>query len=492
MDIVLYWHQYPLMPYEKKLARLEVESLLRPQGGISSFNMGVIAKNCDDSTNADKLVYFAYYEIDGQRYPTKQSIREGEKGVKQNTRYYSHGIHEYKGKFNPQIVRGILNIYGKNANYVLDPFCGSGTTLLETRLEHLNSVGIDINPLAAFIANTKISVLNELENVRAFSWDTFFRHYQNEFNHLRLDNSDRTLYLSKWFTDENLRVIESLRLSSRHYSGAVRDLILLCVSNLLRDYSLQEPSDLRIRRRYSPYPTESLLDRLKGELDSILSKLTSIKESLPQGNVHTRVFNSSINDFCANEQYFEAFDVAITSPPYATALPYIDTQRLSLVWLSLCEPKDIKTLESSLIGAREIKNGTIRNELLHQMNNNEGMLTPPSYDFCMLLQSQLTDEDGFRRRAVPLLLYRYLSEMRQMFSVVFRLLKPNAHYCLVVGYNTTNIGGKTLIDTPSLLSEEAKSVGFKLLSILPLETYQRYDSHSKNAITQEALIVLEK
>lgn len=492
MDIVLYWHPYPLMPYEKKLAQLEVESLLRPQGGISSFKTGIVAKDCVDSSQAEKLVYFASYEIDGQRFLTKQSIREGEKGLKQNTRYYSHGIHEYKGKFNPQVVRGILNIYGRNANSVLDPFCGSGTTLLETRLEHLNSVGVDINPLATFIANTKISVLNEFENVQAFSWDTFFLQYQNEFNHLRLDNDDRTIYLSKWFTDEYLRVIESLRLAAEHYTGAIRDLVLLCVSNILRDYSLQEPSDLRIRRRYSPYPSESLIDRLKKELNTILSKLTSIKEILPRGNVKTHVFNSSINDFCTNEQYLDAFDVAITSPPYATALPYIDTQRLSLVWLSLCEPKDIKSLEGSLIGSREIKNGIIRNDLLQRMKNNKGKLTPLSYDFCMMLQSQLTEKDGFRRKAVPLLLYRYLSEMRQMFSVVFRLLKPSAHYCLVVGYNTTNIGGKSLIDTPSLLSEEAKSVGFKLQTIMPLETYQRYDSHSKNAITQEALIVLEK
>ncbi len=480
------------MRYEKELALLEVKSLLRPQGGISAFKTGLIAKNCNDSSLADKLVYFAAYEIDGQRYPTKQSIREGEQGTKQNTRYFTHGIHEYKGKFNPQVVRGILNIYGNGANYVLDPFCGSGTTLLETRLEHLNAVGIDINPLAAFIADTKIRVLNDLENVRSFSWNSFYINFQEELHHLCLDNSERTIYLSKWFTDDYLRVIESLRSTAEHYSGAMRDLVLLCVSNLLRDYSLQEPSDLRIRRRYSPYPTEALLDRLKRELESILSKLSSITETIPQEEVQTRVFNSSINDFSADEHYVNAFDIAITSPPYATALPYIDTQRLSLVWLSLCEPKDIKSLEASLIGAREIRNMAIRNDLLRRMINNEGMLTPPSYDFCLNLQSQLTEKDGFRRTAVPLLLYRYLSEMRQMFSVVFRLLKSNARYCLVVGYNTTNIGGKTLIDTPSLLSEEAKSVGFKLVTIIPLETYQRYDAHSKNAITQEALIVLEK
>jgi len=48
------------------------------------------------------------------------------------------------------------------------------------------------------------------------------------------------------------------------------------------------------------------------------------------------------------------FDIARTSPPYATALPYIDTSRLSLVWLKLTPPSKIKDLEYRLLGSREI------------------------------------------------------------------------------------------------------------------------------------------
>ena len=55
----------------------------------------------------------------------------------------------------------------------------------------------------------------------------------------------------------------------------------------------------------------------------------------------------------------ETYDAAITSPPYAMALPYIDTQRLSLVWLGLVEPGGIAGLEAELIGSRELR-GKVR------------------------------------------------------------------------------------------------------------------------------------
>jgi site-specific DNA-methyltransferase (cytosine-N4-specific) len=78
-----------------------------------------------------------------------------------------------------------------------------------------------------------------------------------------------------------------------------------------------------------------------------------------------------------------------------------------------------------------------------------------------------------------------------MFAQVHRLLKPEARFCLVVGYNKTNIGQPQIIDTPLLLSEEAKKQGFQVEEIVPLETYQRYGLHAKQAITGEALIILK-
>src|SRR5205814_1650952 len=71
----------------------------------------------------------------------------------QPTRYSAHGLHDFRGKFNPQIVRAIGNLLALDEGAcVLDPFCGSGTTLLEGAHIGWNVAGVDLNPLVVLIS----------------------------------------------------------------------------------------------------------------------------------------------------------------------------------------------------------------------------------------------------------------------------------------------------------------------------------------------------
>jgi site-specific DNA-methyltransferase (cytosine-N4-specific) len=67
-----------------------------------------------------------------------------------------HGIHPYPAKFIPQIPRALIELFHPgDASPVLDPFCGSGTTLAEAFLLGVNSIGVDLHPLATLIAKVK-------------------------------------------------------------------------------------------------------------------------------------------------------------------------------------------------------------------------------------------------------------------------------------------------------------------------------------------------
>jgi len=160
--IELIRHPYKYFPYELALARREAETLL-PEVVFSETSTGLIVSGDFDMEIARRLVYFAGVS-EGKRYaPTIQSQLERVNGNglnRQSTRYSAHGLHEYKGKFNPQIVRAILNILDiPVGSRVLDPFCGSGTSLLECVHLGMNAVGTDINPLAVFIANAKLAAI---------------------------------------------------------------------------------------------------------------------------------------------------------------------------------------------------------------------------------------------------------------------------------------------------------------------------------------------
>ena len=68
-----------------------------------------------------------------------------EEELPQNERTkHVHGLHPYLGKFIPQIPEIFLKLYFKPGDTMLDPFMGSGTTLIESNILGMNSVGIDI------------------------------------------------------------------------------------------------------------------------------------------------------------------------------------------------------------------------------------------------------------------------------------------------------------------------------------------------------------
>lgn len=492
-DVVLYKQIYKLFPYETILAEREIHSLLAPTELVCMDNV-LIAKGCMHPEEAINLTFFSFYEIDGEKMPTKQYVREDNKVKRQNTRYYAHGIHEYKGKFNPQIVRALLNINKvQSGQFVLDPFCGSGTSLFECQLQGILSTGVDINPMAAFIARVKTSVFSDIKSVLKFNIKKFILNCQKFVLNFEEVEDERTEYLHKWFEDDYFKAIETIKIvAEKEKSETVKNLILITTSNFLRDYSCQEPMDLRIRRRTTSYPKESIWDRLEKDFLEIQFKILLMKEEKTDTLPIANIYNESIVKFALNPSFHNNFDFALTSPPYATALPYIDTLRLSIVWLGMTGSKEIKRLECSLIGTRELCSKSERNVIEDALYNNKNNLTKETHDFCMCLENMLSETDGFRKQNVPIMLYKYFAEMSNMFSAVYSLLKNDSKYCLIVGYNKTKIGGDTLIDTPYFLSKEAERIGFLVEEILPLEAYQRYDLHKKNAITSEALIILKK
>ena len=72
-----------------------------------------------------------------------------------STDYLTHDIHPYTAKLIPHIPRYFVEKLSQPGDVVLDPFCGSGTVLLEARLLGRNAIGIDTNPLARLISSVK-------------------------------------------------------------------------------------------------------------------------------------------------------------------------------------------------------------------------------------------------------------------------------------------------------------------------------------------------
>ena len=86
---------------------------------------------------------------------------------KEGTSYVTHGIHPYSAKFIPQLPAKIIEECINERHVVLDPFSGSGTTLLEGRLHGIDSIGFDTNPIAVLVSKVKVTPLTKKD------WDDF-------------------------------------------------------------------------------------------------------------------------------------------------------------------------------------------------------------------------------------------------------------------------------------------------------------------------------
>lgn len=493
-DLVLEWHPYTYFPYERELAVREVTEVLAP-AAVEQFPGGLLARACAAPERAHQLVYVRSSRRAGETpVRTRQHFLEtsaARSEKRQPTRYSAHGLHEYKGKFNPQTAQALMNLAGLEAGRaVLDPYCGSGTTLLEASHRGAPALGLDVNPLAVLVSRTKAALLSvpadRLDRQLTSALAALGTTRQRE------TDGDRIRYLRSWLPPDVLQYVERVDAVAESLEPPNSTVLRLLVSDLLRDYSLQEPQDLRVRRRRTPLPERPLASVLADRCDFLVTRLAAAQAVLGPRAPDVVVARADVTALPGRPAALGARDIGaiITSPPYAMALPYIDTQRLSLVWLGLVAPGELKRVEAQLTGSREV--GSRDREALNaQLRRNEADLPDREHDLCRLMLTSLDEGDGFRRRSVPALLYRYFAAMRCMFGSLRRMVGEDVPYFLVVGRNRTTLGGRVFaIDTPAHLAGLAQAAGWGVEEVLPLQAYRRFGLHARNAVESEALVHL--
>lgn len=500
---------YKLFPYERRLGIRELESLGFQELSDDTISVAGIG---DAALAIHRATYFeAVANGHGDEARTAQAtvelahldLRDGQ--GRQATRYGLHGIHEYKGKFNPQVVRALCNIVDLDAEVLIDPFCGSGTALIEGLRLGMDVLGVDHSPVACFLAGTKLrattadskgTLAEQLLRLGKSVADALHEGQEAKRRSTdvgALDASARA-YLERWFTPPALAALShAFAVLDREPDSAARELARVALSSILRDVSLQLPEDLRIRRRPEPYTAPPLAPLFLDSVNRIQRGLLEM-DYWPSLTGHWSLVQRSVEDVSA---YDAARGVRrrliLTSPPYATALPYIDTDRLSVVVLGLAHSTELLPLERSLIGSREWG----RAEHLHWDDRRAANADRlPSGVESVVDQIHERNQEGgagFRRRAVPSLLYRYFARMATGMERWQEVLDVGESAVLIVGHNHTTAGGERVdIPTPDLLGQVAETRGFVVSEIIRLETWPRYGLHAANGVPGEDAVVLRR
>ena len=482
-----------IKPFERELAYRELEALTRVrvrENGQEDNTLWLCS-----SAAADVLAReLAFWESvsNGERLITRQALREatvfempnsgptqlllGQQSASEEIalpnrrclRYGPHGLHEYRGKFFPQLVRAFINIGQVPKNgIVADPFCGSGTTAIETILAERCAIGLDLNPLSVFMSQTKCDILT----ISFKELELSYKSVRRRLDHSRADRSwlsqlsaENQEYLNEWFHLAVLKDLDRIAASILPITNIpVRNFMWLCVSNILRRVSWQKEADLRVRRELKQLgnidPVKDFLAEIDRSTKLMLAFLRQ-EQHIPQRSASIKQGDSKQ---LANKwkRWMGKVDAVITSPPYATALPYLDTDRLSLCFLGLLDRSHHRSRDREMIGNREITDKE-RNELWQAFCDGQAALPSSISTLVKKIYSLNEDADvGFRRRNLPALLYKYFSDMAIVFEGMMRLLRPGANAFVVAGNNHTIAGGQRVdINTVELLKELAEAKGF--------------------------------
>jgi len=136
-----------------------------------------------------------------------------------------HGIHPYKGKYIPHLVEYFLERYFKPGDIVIDPFMGSGTTLIQALEMGIHSIGIEISPFNCLIAEVKLQKynLNKLESTLLKLLDETKRHVERRPNKKFDEEVDKLIerYNQQYFTLEYKRELSKGETNEKEYAEKV-------------------------------------------------------------------------------------------------------------------------------------------------------------------------------------------------------------------------------------------------------------------------------
>lgn len=503
---------YKLWEYEKTLLYKEISRLTGKPPIKARYPKIEFPVSCYELDKLRRLT-FVHHVVSKHSgaFPTWQAILEnGGASVnpsrRKDSKYATHGIHPYKGKFYPQLAKSLLNLAGiQRGDIVLDPFCGSGTVILEGCLSGVRPYGCDLNPLATKIAQAKTDILDAdlfvadwifarlLEGLKKGPVDDKW------FSYFPADCRDE---IERWFAKPVANKLGWLLSEVRQLPDPrIRTLLEVLVSSIIRRVSQQDPRDLRIRRRQKPLkdaPVFEIFSTVLSEQRSRLLDFALRAQWSPHAFQKATVWLGdarSPDTFTTVGLEPGSVGAVITSPPYATALPYIDTDRLSILTVLGMPSTERRPIEESLTGSREISNsGRAKIDEFIESRQFQGIPSPMAQRLISTIHRLNAGADvGFRRKNLAALLYRYFSDMTAVLATLHPLLRKKGRAFFVVGDNRTTAGGhQILINTTAALAETAQTLGWKLREEIPITVTTENLRHIKHAITQNTILCLER
>ena len=361
--------------------------------------------------------------------------------TRKDTAYITHGYHRYPAKFIPQIVSRLVEKYTKEGDFIVDPFGGCGTTLVESKVMGRPSIAVDINPVAVLITKAKITPISPDKIEKEFAILQKKLETYNENTKVKAREHERIDY---WFKPEDKRKLAFIFAEiSKIKDQDVQDFFFCGFSNILKNCSIWLQKSNKPTRDFEKKPSDpiktfakqiKMMLRGNARLFQLLSEKGYLK--IPSKVVCTDARTIPAKD--------NSISLIVTSPPYVTSYEYADLHQLTALWLEYT--KDLSDFRKRFIGTSyHSKKDLILNSSIAES-----------------IREKLLDIDKKTAEEVS----TYFSEMNQVFVEMKRMLKKGGKTCIVVG-NTSLKGVKIL--NAEVFVEQLQNLGLRVVDVIKRE-----------------------
>jgi hypothetical protein len=368
--------------------------------------------------------------------------------------------------FSDQLVGEILKTFSvSKGDVVLDPFCGTGTTMVECAKYGVRSIGIDANPFAVFAAKTKANFKLDPDALMRAASRVELRYKEIASSNRRMTDGPTYSYLDGsgmlergWISKKPLRKALALREAiQRGQDDTFVDVFMLALvadlptnignmkfgPQIYRGPSKEDVDPLPLFWKRVRAMAEDLREEQGRKLfpapDVLLGDARSLTPSLRQR------FGSKI----------PRIDFVICSPPYPTEHDYTRHTRLELAFTN-----NVATLEC----LRNIKRSMIRSHTKGIYKGDEDQLRVKHIasveSVARAVEEAVKGKVSGFEKLYPTVVRSYFGGMKRHFGSLYRLLESGGRAAYVVGDQAAY--ARVPIQTAVLLGDVAKSVGFKV------------------------------
>ena len=369
---------------------------------------------------------------------------------KGRTRYITHGYYTYPAKFIPQLVSKLIRENSKENDIIIDPFMGSGTSIIEAIVNNRIGIGVDINEMAVLLTRVKSTPVEYRKLCHTYSeliGVLCSKFTDKDFRNPTRDIENQAYFhkrINYWFKPhirDKLAVILHHVLKIEHSN--IRDFFLIAFAQILKSCAIWLQKSIKPVRDFKKKEIDPLY-RFKSQIQKMMKSHNEFNKILSRKVIDNielfrKIENSDARNLPCED---EIASLITTSPPYVTSYEYADLHQLPLLWFGFL--KELSTFRKKFIGSsfRKRDRFNLRSrtaiDIISQLGN---------------------DKKGKE-------LENYFSDMLECFIEMRRVLKTGGRAAIVIG-NTQFKGIKIL--NAEIFREQLESIGFKTCDIIHRE-----------------------